>query len=174
MFWPEGFPRRYGEGKRRVPVLSVVPARRWPGMLRMGHPVFIGLSYMWLFHLHSTLKRQPFYPVFPLAESMAEAFGWLSLWSFKEKRISRFLWHGLLYQAPLWKGFQLLPYLVGIIFLLCAASAGRGPSACAAYAFFPEEQGGGYDRQTRGPYPAQFREHDGKPPFRQERLEAER
>ena len=109
----------------------------------MGHPFFIGLSYMWLFHLHSTLKRQPFYPVFPLAESMAEAFGWLSLWSFKEKRIS-------------------------------AASAGRGPSACAAYAFFPEEQGGGYDRQTRGPYPAQFREHDGKPPFRQERLEAER
>ena len=24
---------------------------------------------MWLFHLHSTVKRQPFPPVFPLAES---------------------------------------------------------------------------------------------------------
>ena len=29
---------------------------------------------MWLFHLHSTVKRRPFSPVFPLAESMPGAF----------------------------------------------------------------------------------------------------
>ena len=34
-------------------------------------------------------------PVFPLAESIAKAFGWLFLWNFKEKSISRFLWHSL-------------------------------------------------------------------------------
>ena len=39
---------------------------------------------MWLFHLHSTLKLQLFYPVFPLAESTAKTFCWLSLWNFKE------------------------------------------------------------------------------------------
>ena len=44
LFWPEGFPCRYGEGERRVPVLSVVPARRWSGMLRMGHPFFYGVE----------------------------------------------------------------------------------------------------------------------------------
>ncbi|WP_337431094.1 hypothetical protein [Bilophila sp.] len=48
---------------------------------------------MRLLHLHSTLKTQPFYPVFPLAESTAETFSWLSLWNFKEKSISHFLWH---------------------------------------------------------------------------------
>ena len=52
--------------------------------------------------------------------------------------------------------------------------SGKGAFGVCRVCFFPEEQGGGYDRQTRGPYPAQFREHDGKPPFRQERLEAER
>ncbi|WP_302551725.1 hypothetical protein [uncultured Bilophila sp.] len=31
------------------------------------------------------MKRQPFSPVFPLAESIAEAFFWLFLWNFKEK-----------------------------------------------------------------------------------------
>ena len=56
---------------------------------------------MRLFHLHSTVKIQPFSLslslslVFPLAESIAKAFGWLFLWSFKEKSISRFLWHSL-------------------------------------------------------------------------------
>ena len=35
-------------------------------------------------------KIQPFYPVFPLVESTAKAFCWLSLWNFKEKRISHF------------------------------------------------------------------------------------
>ena len=138
----------------------------------MGHPFFIGSVIPVVVSSSQHAETTAFLSGFPIGGIYG--FGWLSLWSFKEKSISRFLWHGLLYQAPLWKGFQLLPYLMGIISLLCAASAGRGPSACAAYAFFPEEQGGGYDRQTRGPYPAQFREHDGKPPFRQERLEAER
>ena len=46
---------------------------------------------MWLFHLHSTVKRQPFSPIFPLAGSMADAFGWLFLWNFKEKSINQFL-----------------------------------------------------------------------------------
>ena len=46
---------------------------------------------MWLFHLHSTVKIQPFYPVFPLAGSTAKAFFQLSLWNFKEKSINYFL-----------------------------------------------------------------------------------
>ena len=46
----------------------------------------IWLCYsMWLFHLHSVVKIQPFSPVFPLADSTAKAFFWLSLWSFKKK-----------------------------------------------------------------------------------------
>ena len=39
---------------------------------------------MWLFHFHSTVKIQPFSPVFPLAGSTAKACCRLSLWSFKE------------------------------------------------------------------------------------------
>jgi len=39
----------------------------------------------WLFHLYSTVKIQPFSPVFPLAESKAKAFCRLILWNFKEK-----------------------------------------------------------------------------------------
>ena len=41
---------------------------------------------MWLFHHHSAVKIQPFYPVFPLAGATAKAFCRLSLWSFKEKK----------------------------------------------------------------------------------------
>ena len=40
---------------------------------------------MWLFHLHSAVKIQPFSPVFPLAGTTVKAFFRLSLWSFKEK-----------------------------------------------------------------------------------------
>ena len=56
-----------------------------------------GLCYsmMWLFHLHSTVKIQPF-SGFPLAGLTAKAFCRLSLWSFKEKSINHFLWHRLL------------------------------------------------------------------------------
>ena len=52
-----------------------------------------GPSYTWLFHLHSMVKIQPFSPVFPLADFMAETFYWLFPWNFKEKGISHFLWH---------------------------------------------------------------------------------
>ena len=41
---------------------------------------------MWLFHLHSAVKKTAFFPVFPLAGSTAKAFCRLSLWSFKEKK----------------------------------------------------------------------------------------
>ena len=46
---------------------------------------------MWLFHLHSTVKRRPFSPVFPLADFMAEAFCWLFPWNFKKESASHFL-----------------------------------------------------------------------------------
>ena len=46
---------------------------------------------MWLFHLYSTVKIQPFYPFFPLAGSTDKAFCRLPLWSFKEKSINHFL-----------------------------------------------------------------------------------
>ena len=45
---------------------------------------------MWLFHPHSAVKIQPFYPVFPLAESIADVFCRLFLWSCKEKSINHF------------------------------------------------------------------------------------
>ena len=54
---------------------------------------------MWLFHFHSTVKIQPFSPVFSLAGSTAKACCRLSLWSFKEKRINCFLWHSHEQQA---------------------------------------------------------------------------
>ena len=45
---------------------------------------------MWLFHLHSAVKIQPFSLVFPLAGSTAKAFYRLILWNFKEKSINHF------------------------------------------------------------------------------------
>ena len=45
---------------------------------------------MWLFHLHSAAKIQPFSPVFPLAGTTVKAFFRLSLWSFKEKSVNHF------------------------------------------------------------------------------------
>ena len=51
---------------------------------------------LWLFHLHSAVKIQPFSPVFLLAEYRAKAFFRLSLWNFKEKSINHFLEHSLL------------------------------------------------------------------------------
>ena len=49
-------------------------------------PFLKGSVYsMWLFHLHSAVKIQPFSPVFLLAEYRAKAFCRLSLWNFKEK-----------------------------------------------------------------------------------------
>ena len=46
---------------------------------------------MWLFHLHSAVKRHPFSQDFPLTESIAKAFFRLFLWHFKEKSINPFL-----------------------------------------------------------------------------------
>ena len=40
---------------------------------------------MWLFYLHSAVRIQPFFPPFPLAESIiAKALGWLFLWNFRK------------------------------------------------------------------------------------------
>ena len=48
--------------------------------------VSIWLCYsLWLFYLHSAVKIQPFYPVFPLAGATAKAFFQLSIWNFKKK-----------------------------------------------------------------------------------------
>ena len=65
----------------------------------LGSHAFGRLCYsLWLFHLHSAVKIQPFYPVFPLAGSTAKAFFRLSLWNFKEKSINHF------YNTAFWKG----------------------------------------------------------------------
>ena len=70
-------------------------------------------SGLWLFHLHSTVKIQPFSPIFPLAGATDKAFcipkanpqafrkagatdkvfSRLSLWRFREKSINHFLQH---------------------------------------------------------------------------------
>ena len=69
---------------------------------------------MWLFHLHSAVKIQPFSPVFPLVGSTAKAFCRLSLWSLKEKASTVFYntaKHFVGY--PLWnfKGKSVSPFL---------------------------------------------------------------
>ena len=51
----------------------------------LGRRYFMALLYLWLFHLHSAMKIQPFSPVFPLAGATDKAFCRLSLWSFKKK-----------------------------------------------------------------------------------------
>ena len=37
----------------------------------------LGSVMAWLFHLHNMMKIRPLHPVFPLAEFLAKAFGWL-------------------------------------------------------------------------------------------------
>ena len=64
--------------------------------VRRGHFIWPCLS-MWLFHLRSAVKMQPFSPAFPLVESIAKAFCWLFLWDSKEKSINPFLWYSLLF-----------------------------------------------------------------------------
>ena len=46
---------------------------------------------IWLLHLNSAVKIQPFLSGFLLAEYRAKAFFRLSLWNFKEKSINHFL-----------------------------------------------------------------------------------
>ena len=56
------------------------------------HTLFVRLyQSIWLFHPHSTVKIQPFSPVFPLEEFKVKACCRLLLWIFKEKNISHFL-----------------------------------------------------------------------------------
>ena len=74
--------------KGRIPILG-----RWNNHSLMMEPfqkVWLCHS-MWLFHLHSAVKIQPFSLVFPLAGSTAKAFYRLILWNFKEKSINHFL-----------------------------------------------------------------------------------
>ena len=66
---------------------------------------------LWLFHLHSEVKIQPFSPVFPLAESIAKAFCRLFLWSFKEKSINHFLGHSLFNSS-------LMDFMIGAFYWL--------------------------------------------------------
>ena len=54
---------------------------------------------MCLLHPHSTMDIQPFSPVFPLADFMAEVFCWLFHWNFKEKGINHFPWHSLKFKT---------------------------------------------------------------------------
>ena len=95
--WQEGFDKveslwRGGgglEGRKLSPeIFPSTPIRDkkadWKLLSRLSL-FFIWLCHsVWLFHLHSTVKRQSFSPVFPLAESIAEAFFWLFLWHFKK------------------------------------------------------------------------------------------
>ena len=65
--------------------------------------LFFWLCYsLWLFHPHSTMKIQPFFPSFPLAGSTAKAFCRLFLWNSKEKSVSHFLWHSHWKKADEW------------------------------------------------------------------------
>ena len=65
------------------------------------HTLFVRLyQSIWLFHPHSTVKVQPFSPVFPLEEFKVKACCRLLLWIFKEKNISHFLWRSLFVDAP--------------------------------------------------------------------------
>ena len=75
----------YGWGVLLV-VFWAFQKKRQSFVVAMPFPLYEkALSYMRLFHLHSTVKIQPFSPAFPSAESAAKAFGRLFLWDFKEK-----------------------------------------------------------------------------------------
>ena len=108
--WPHVLPVQNTQWLRIIPLLRRKGCLLWEvSGIRAGRsspcqknffgaaPFFsTGLCYsMWLFHLHSALKIQPFYPVFPLAGSTDKAFCRLSLWNFREKNINYFLQHSL-------------------------------------------------------------------------------
>ena len=78
-------PRRFSVPRRGIPINGAVRGSHGRGCERVCGSYHFRLCHgMWLFHLHSMLKLQLFYPVFPLAESTAKTFCWLSLWNFKE------------------------------------------------------------------------------------------
>ena len=76
-----------GRSLRRHKHSASVLSNAGAGVLKLQHCKMVRpCQSMWLFHLHSTAKIRPFSPVFPLAESMSKAFGWLFLWNSKEKK----------------------------------------------------------------------------------------
>ena len=76
-------PPQYGETvKMKQPHIMTEPTLLYHGKIDWL------CSSMWLFHLHSAVKIQPFSPVFPLAGSTAKVFYRLALFKFtvdKEK-----------------------------------------------------------------------------------------
>ena len=46
---------------------------------------------MWSFHLHSMVKIRLFFPLFLLADAVAETFSLATSWIFKKESISHFL-----------------------------------------------------------------------------------
>ena len=95
--FPTDTSHAYGSRKRRNSRRAASPPAESFGREGVGFgegkgTLFQRLCYsLWLFHLHSAVKIQPFSPVFPLAGSTAKAFFRLSLWNFKEKSTNRFL-----------------------------------------------------------------------------------
>ncbi|WP_308770424.1 hypothetical protein [uncultured Bilophila sp.] len=63
---------------------------------------------MWLFHLHSAVKIQPFYPIFPLAGSTAKAFSGYPFGTSRKKASTIF------YNTAFKKAFESGPYFIGI------------------------------------------------------------
>ena len=64
---------------------------------------------MWLFHLHSAVKRHPFSQDFPLTESIAKAFFRLFLWNFKEKSINPFLGRVVIFlYITIWNNWKII------------------------------------------------------------------
>ena len=70
-------PPQYGETvKMKQPHIMTEPTLLYHGKIDWL------CSSMWLFHLHSAVKIQPFSPVFPLAEFMVKAFFRLAVFKF--------------------------------------------------------------------------------------------
>ena len=93
-YTPSGIPDKRGSSTK---ILKPLPQDS-PALPSSIYVIYARLCYsMWLFHLHSTVKIQPFSPVFPLAESLAKAFCRLFLWNFKGKSIRHFLGRVVLY-----------------------------------------------------------------------------
>ena len=65
------------EAPFRVGVQKTGMARIWKAAPGTCGCFLLGSVMAWLFHLHNMMKIRPFHPVFPLAESLAKAFGWL-------------------------------------------------------------------------------------------------
>ena len=83
----------YGWGVLLV-VFWAFQKKRQSFVVAMPFPLYEkALSSMRLFHLHSTVKIQPFSLAFPSTESAAKAFCRLFLWDFKEQAATIFYKH---------------------------------------------------------------------------------